>query len=93
MRKRPVVLKAFVVFFLLVSVFMFSGAESAFCKDNFQAAPTHQCITCQAGHDVSVLSESVPVTPVVQKTFLQMERFQFYPQGAVAVFFRPPIFV
>jgi hypothetical protein len=92
MRKKPALLKVFVVFFLLVSAFTFSGAEAAFCKDNFQEAPTHQCVTCHSGHDVSILNKSVLITPVVQETFFQMEKFQLYPQGAVVNFFRPPIF-
>ncbi len=70
---------------------MFSGAEAAFCKDNFQAAPAHECVNCQSGHDVLALGKSVLIVPIAQKTFIQIERFQFYPQGAIANFFRPPI--
>ncbi len=92
MCKRPVLLKVFVVFFLLVSAFMFSGAEAAFCKDSFQEVPDHQCFTCQSGHDVTTLNKSVLIAPIVPETLFQIEKFRFHPQAPGFDFFRPPLF-
>lgn len=93
MRKNPVLIKVFAALILVMGLFHFSGAETAFCKDGVEKtqAASHGCVQCHSGQHAAAIRTSTSVPLVPKLDFLQLSNTFLRYDSPSLVFFRPPI--